>query len=305
MEDELHTARDLFAQAAELPGDFHQAEISLDFMDIALDIDHSLKKAESLLEKEKHQQALSTLNEAENELKNFNGTAVNHLIEKISTSRESIKLAQLEKLLNSEPDMEQLKSLLWESDELSAGEAAEMTESIREKIVSYTFSHASEQLNSNQFNDAQFLVEDGLKYAPDSEKLKSLKATIEKEQTAFENAQVQRIEQAVNTAAKDEQLNETDAVEILSIEVKEDNQGNLIVSGEVESVATIPIETIQAEYTLSTQEGTVILSNEVYVYPEKLFPGEVGRFEFTHFDTGQQKEAPVAEIDKVTWYTNE
>lgn len=146
-------------------------------------------------------------------------------------------------------------------------------------------------------------MEDGLKYAPDSEKLISLQTTVEKEQTAFETAQQQRIKQAVNAAAQDQQLNETDAIELLSAEVEKNEQGDFVITGEVKSVATIPVHSILVEYSLLNGNDTEILSNEVYVYPDKLYPNENGEFEFTHFDISEDTEDLQVEIDTVTWYT--
>ncbi|MFC3039917.1 zinc-ribbon domain-containing protein [Virgibacillus xinjiangensis] len=304
-EGELHTARNSFAEAAELTSGFPQAEISLQFMDIALKIDHSLKKADKLRENNEFQQALSVVNEAENELKNYRGSAVDQLLEKISTERETIKTAHLSERMKEEPDIDQLKLLLWEAEDLTGKEGADMAASIRDKIIAFTFSNASKQLNNYHFNDAKLLVDDGLKYAPASEKLRSLKTTIEKEQSAFENARIQRVEQAINTAAQDDQLNEKDAVKLLSVQAQKDGEGNLKVSGEVKSVATVPIGSIQAEYALITGDNEEIFSNKVYVYPEKLFPGEKGEFEFTHYEAGLQNEKPDVEVKKVTWYTDD
>lgn len=124
---------------------------------------------------------MSLINEAESSITNYNGEAVTQLIDKLTAKRGSIKLAQLEQKLSQDPGIDDLKVLLWEADAIQSDEADEMMTSIREQIVDYIFSKASEQLNNNQFSDALLLVEDGLKYAPDSEKLLSLKTTIDKE----------------------------------------------------------------------------------------------------------------------------
>src|SRR5699024_5797123 len=142
--------------------------------------------------------------------------------------------------LNSEPNIDDLKSLLWETEAINNDESMEIAESIRTKIVDFIFSKASEQLNNNQFSDAQILVEDGLKYVADSEKLLSLKTTIDKEKTAFETAQQERIEQAINMAAEEHEVNQSDAVKLNSVKLKKDDQEKLVVKGEVNSIATIP-----------------------------------------------------------------
>src|SRR5699024_8342794 len=125
------------------------------------------------------------MSEAESSLKNFQGTAVTQLVNKIITKQDQIKVAQLKNELSSDPDINLLKNLLWEAEEIKNDSAEDIAKNIREQIVDYTFSMASEQLNNNHFNDAQTVIEDGLKYVPDSEKLQSLNTTIEKEKIAF------------------------------------------------------------------------------------------------------------------------
>ncbi|GAB3068409.1 FxLYD domain-containing protein [Virgibacillus ainsalahensis] len=305
MKEDFVAAKDLFAEALNKKDNFDQAETSLGFADEALQIQTALDKTDKLLEKQDFQQALSLVNEAENNLNNYNGTAVNQLIDSIVQKRETIQISQLNNILEKEPDIDELKILLWEADDINNKEAKNITSNIRNQIIEFSFSEASEQLNNKQFNDAQILVEDGLKYAPDSEKLQSLKTTIEKEKTAFETARQQRIEQAINTAAKEQQLNETDAIEIVSATIDKDEQGNFAVKGEVESVATVPIHSIQIEYSILNENGTETLSNKVFVFPDRLYPGESGKFEFTHFDIGEQSNNLDVEVNKITWYTNE
>ncbi|OZU90488.1 zinc ribbon domain-containing protein [Virgibacillus indicus] len=296
-------ARDSFAKALDNKSNFSNAATSLNFADKALSIEASLKEAGTFLEEKDYQQALSLIKDAESELKNFNGSAVNLIIEDISAKRDSIKIEQLLDTLEHKPNIDDLKILLWEAESIKNEEAENITSEIRNQIIDYSYSKASEQLKNKQFSDALIIVEDGLKYAPNAEKLQSLKTTIDKEQVAFETAQEQRIEQAITTAAEEQQLNETDAIELVSVNIENDQQGKLAVKGEVKSVATIPINSILIEYSLMTKNGTEVLSNEVYVYPDKLFPEESGNFEFTHFDLDEQGKNLDVEVNKITWYT--
>ena len=204
--------------------------------------------------------------------------------------------------LDNEPSMDDLKVLLWEADSINNEEAQKITNEIREQIINYTFSKASEKLSANQFSDAKVRVNDGLKYAPTSEKLQSLLTTIDKEKVAFETAQQERIEQAINTAQEEQELNETDAVKLTSVSVKANEQGKLTVNGEVESVATIPINSVSIEYALVTKEDKEILSNDVYVFPDTLYPGEKGKFEFTHYDIDDKRDLET-NVKKIKWYT--
>ncbi|RYG74005.1 zinc ribbon domain-containing protein [Lentibacillus lipolyticus] len=304
MEGNYTEAIDSLEQSLSHDHSFQQAKDALQFVQKAASIKKDMKQASDLLEKKEFQNALSLVNEAENGITNYNGEAVIQLIDHITTKRNSIKLAQLKQKLSQNPGIDDLKVLLWEADAIQSDEAAGIASSIREQIVDYIFSKASEQLNNNQFSDALLIVDDGLKYAPDSKKLQSLKTTIEKEKTAFETAQRQRIEQAISSAEKEKKLNENDAIELVSVSAKRDKQGKLTVQGKVKSTATIPVNSILIEYSLLTNDES-FLSNEVYVYPDTLYPDDVGEFEFTHYDIDRNTNNISINVDQVKWYTDQ
>src|SRR5690625_1469418 len=300
---EFLSAKEYFEQALTQKDNFYQAEVSLAFTKHALEIENYLNESSIHLDDNNFQEALSLVNEAENLLKNYHGQAATEMIHKILSYRNEINIEQINNQLEDQPTIETLKSLLWEAEKNNNDEADELTNQIRTQIIDYTFSKSNEKLNNNQFNDAQILVEDGLKYATDSEKLLSLQTTINKEKTAFEIAAQQRIEQAIHMAEEDRELNEQDAIKVEKVNVDWDDQDRLVVKGEVTSVATIPVHSILIEYTLMNRD-TDLLTNKVFVYPEKLYPDETGKFEFTHYDINQRIKNIQININKVTWYTD-
>ncbi|WP_390292867.1 zinc-ribbon domain-containing protein [Virgibacillus kekensis] len=305
MDGKYDEAEDLLHSALEQNKHFSQAEVALSYVQKAIQIENSLSEAKEALAQQKFQEALTLINEAEKELKNFNGDAVKPLISNITAHRNTVKIEELKYRLQQKPSIDDLKTLVWEAEAIKTDQGKEITADIRNQIVDYTFSKASEQLNDKQFADALLIVEDGLNYAPESEKLLSLQTTIEKEKIAFETAQRQRIEQAISSAEKERKLNENDAIELVSVDVSSDEQGKLVVKGKVKSVATIPINTILVEYSLLTKTGTEFLSNKVYVYPDTLYPDETGEFEFTHFDIDQKGKDITIKVDKIKWYTDQ
>lgn len=304
LEGEYAAAEDLLEEALRLKSNFPQADTSLLFTKKALAIQSALKEAESLLLENDYQGAIAIVNEAENDIQHFYGPAASDLIAVIMTQRNEVKMAQLTEMLQNDLSIDDLKLLLWEADTIDEQNAEEIAQSIRNQIIDYTFSKASEQLNDNHFNDALLIVKDGLKYAPDSEKLQSLETTIHNEQISFETAQQERLEQAMNMAMEEQEMNESDAVDLLEIAVDYDEQDNIIVKGEVESVATVPINSIIIDYTIGNKNGTEIISNEVFVYPDRLYPEESGNFEFTHFDIDENSQNLQIEVNKITWYTD-
>ncbi|MFA1818738.1 zinc ribbon domain-containing protein [Virgibacillus oceani] len=301
---EYTAAEQLFEEALHLKSNFPQGDISLLFTKRALGVQSTLTEAEDHRLDNNYEEALSIINDAENNIQNFYGLAVSDMISKIISQRNDVKIDQLEEVLHNDPSIDDLKILLWEADAIDEEHAEDIAHSIRSQIIDYTFSRASEQLNEKHFNDALLLVEDGLKYAPDSEKLQSLETTINNEQASFESAQEERLEQAMNTALEEREMNELDAVELLEMTLENDEQDNIIVKGEVKSVATVPINSIIVDYSLLNKDETEFVSNEVFVYPDRLYPDEKGNFEFTHFDIDENRQNLQIEINKITWYTD-
>lgn len=304
LDDNYQKAKDSFSDALTYKDNFYEANIALDFVEKVLDIKDDLEVAIKHQENHQFKEALSMIGAAERTLRNYHGAGVNNLIDQIIIQRNHVKVEQLKSLLDEQPNIDELKNLLWESEAIKNDDAEEITLNIRNQIVDYTFSKASEQLNSKQFNDAQILVDDGLKYASNSEKLLSLKTTIEKEKTAFEMEQQQRIEQAIHLAAEEQQMNKEDAVKLNFVEIDSDEQGNWIVNGEVTSVATVPINSALIEYSLLTKQDDEILSNKVYVFPDTLYMNEEGKFEFTHYDIDEKLKNIKVNVNKITWYTD-
>ncbi|AIF43923.1 zinc ribbon domain-containing protein [Virgibacillus sp. SK37] len=303
MNSNYEQAKSFFEQALQHKKNFNQAEISLHFMDIATQIESTLEEVSNLSEKNNYQEAVSLINESEKKLQNFKGPVVKHVITVIAEKRNQIKIEQLNSTLDKNPSIDELKILLWEAEDIKNEEAEQITSEIRNQIIDYTFTKASEQMMISHFNDAAAIVQDGMKYAPDAEKLKSLQTTIDKEQTAFETAQQQRMEQAINMANEEKQVNKDDAIKLLSVTSESDHQGNLVVKGKVKSVATIPIHSILIKYSLLSEQNEEILNNEVYVYPDKLLPNEEGKFEFTHFDVDAPAKDFTIQVNNITWYT--
>src|SRR5699024_3371874 len=134
----------------------------------------------------------------------------------------------------------------------------------------------------SHFNDALLIVKDGLKYAPHSDKLQGLQQTIEKEKVAFETAQQERIEQALHLAEEEQAFNEHDAVKVKHAKLTKDDQDRLVITGEISSQATVPIQSVFVEYKIVNDDGDVLETNRVFAFPEKLYPKDVGTFEFTH-----------------------
>jgi|SRR5690625_2687385 len=305
MEEKYDLAMEQLEKAIKLKPKFEHANISLDFIQVAVKINNNISRAHELVAEDNFNEALSLINESERELRSYHGEAATKLIEDLAEERNVIKFASLLSTLAAQPTIDDLKVLLWEAESIKTEEAEEVAENIRTQIADYTHSKAIELINKHQFSDARLLVSDGLKYAKTSKKLISLQQTIDKEQEAFETEQQMRIEQAIHLAEEERELNELKAVELIKASFDVDDQGALIVTGEVKSVATIPIHSIIVKYSLyHNKDDEPYVTNKAFVFPDILYPGESGEFEFTHYDIDEDINIKNIQIEKFTWYTN-
>lgn len=251
-----------------------------------------------------YQETFVIINDAKKEVSRYSGEAAIQLADQLDTSQVSIQLENLREKLEDEPSIQALQTLLWEAEGIQDPIAIEMATSIRDRIIAYSSTSANQLIQDNQFSDARTVVENALRYAPKSEKLSSLKTTIEKEKTAFEVAQEQRIELAMTAVEAEREVNKNDAVTLLNVGLEKDAQGNLVVSGKLKSVATVPITSIAIKYTIFNDKDKIIDSNEIYVYPETLYPDEEGKFDHTHFDLIDKNKIFDVKIETITWFVD-
>ncbi|MFC0522207.1 FxLYD domain-containing protein [Pontibacillus salicampi] len=299
LDGKYEKAHSYFEEAADLAGSFTAATENQHLMNLALHVEKQMDQAKKEKGNKQYQLALQTLADAENELRNLNGEVVTELVQSIANARNDTKVEQLQQIMNNEPNIEKLQSIIWQAEDIQTDEGKALTAQIKEQIISYAASHANNKLKQKQFSKARDYVEDGLRFAPESDKLQSLKTTIEKEKTAFETAQKQRIEQATNAAKKEQEMNKNDAIEVTAIDGKKNQYGDFIVKGELKSSATVPLTSISVTYTLRDENGETVHTNKVYAYPDTLFPGEKGKFEYTHYEAEDGMEISV---DQVSWF---
>ncbi|MFD2639728.1 zinc ribbon domain-containing protein [Piscibacillus salipiscarius] len=299
LEGQFNNAKDHFEQSLDFKSNYKAAQQNLEFMDIAINIQKSLNEIDKLIKAESYQQAMNLTNDIESRLKNYDGEVVNLLLSNIVDKRNEIKIEQVRSSLDEDNGIDDLKIQLWQIESIDSEDADKLENQMKERIVNHSFNRANKELNENQFSSALAIVKDALRYVPDNEKLKSLKTTIEKQQVAFETEQNKRIEQALNQYEIEQENNENDAVEIKTIEAKLNDEGKITVSGELKSVATVPIYSLSVKYSLQNKDGKQILENETFLYPETLYPEETANFEYTHYDVEEEVDITV---EKISWF---
>nr|WP_263324710.1 FxLYD domain-containing protein [Neobacillus sp. Marseille-Q6967] len=212
-----------------------------------------------------------------------------------------LAVAKIKVEINNLSTVQQLSEKLSSLSSLKTNETEEVKRLILTKIVDLATKAAEEQLKEKQFTNAISTIDKGLQYAVNDKKLLSFKDRIESEQTAFEKAEQQRIEQAMEEAAQEDLMNRTAAVNVVNVTASTDDYGDLYIAGEVTNNATVPISSIKLFYTVYDLNGNVIGTDYLYVDTYYLEPGQTSTFESYHFGVYQDT---TVEITGATWQLN-
>ncbi|SFM01401.1 hypothetical protein SAMN04487943_106190 [Gracilibacillus orientalis] len=291
----------LLEHALDYKENFPSANEVIAFLNVAMEVEADFEQVETLNEQNKFEESLKIIRESEADLQKFSGDLTDQMMEQNIATKNQTLLKQATYRLNNEPTTDDLKALIWEIEDITHDQAAELQEEVHQKLISMTYQEATALLEDFQFSQALHVIEDTLKVVESSEQLESLKTTVNKEKTAFESAQEQRIEQALSAFEEEQELNESHAIELIDIQLQEEKD-NWIITGQLKSVATVPIHSILVSYSIQDKEEDSILENDVYVFPETLYPDEVGNFEFTHFDVDADYERITPKVEEITWY---
>jgi hypothetical protein len=246
-------------------------------------------------------QASKELASLKDKLNHQNGPLFTPFHKQIDDKNTGITVGTVKQELAELNSVDQLASKLSILASMPKKEASAVKEEILNKIVQFSIDEAEAELTNKQYSDAVSIIDKGLQYAINNEKLLSLKERVSQEKAAFELAEQQRIEQAMEAAAQEDLKNRTAAVEVSDFSVEVDEYGDLYLSGSVKNVATKGITAITIYYTIYDENDEAIDTGDVSVYPYELASGAVGSFEDTYY--GVHKNVSV-EIDNITWYLN-
>ncbi|PWU69022.1 zinc ribbon domain-containing protein [Gracilibacillus dipsosauri] len=298
-------ASQLLEESIQVKDNFPAAKTALQFFNKVSIIQDNFKQVEQFNQDNKYDQSLTLLKQTENVMRNYTGSLVDQLTTKTNDLRTDTMTQQIAYHLSNDPDMEDLKAIIWKVDGMEHDRAKQLAETARQNLSSITYQKATLLLKEKQFNQAISLIDDTLTYVDSSKQLESLKTTINKEKTVFETAQQERLEQAMSLVEEEKELNQNNALKEIDSTI--DIQGEkVMIKGELKSVATIPIHSIKVAYSLYSEDEKKILSNEVFLIPDTLYPQEIGQFEFSHFDIEKQylKDKLSLKIEEITWYLN-
>lgn len=304
------------AEEAALAGDYREAEKllsraiqerpgaealqeELTHVQSVLRMEKELEEVSKLLEEGSLSKADDQLSEVQTALRQENGRIYQTLVPTVNEMDSRFTLQEVNEELSKITDVDELAAKLNTLSDLNLEEAAKVREKIYEKIVNRSTKTAEAAAENKRYTEAIALIDEGLQYVSNDEKLIQLKERVQQEKQAFEQAAQERLESAMQQAAKDELRNETEALEVVDIQMEKDEFGDYKISGELKSLATQVISTISVKYDIKTQDGEVVRSESAKVYPNYLNPGSTGKFEKMYYNLEEGEY--MVEMTELEW----
>ncbi|MGM0900821.1 MAG: FxLYD domain-containing protein [Bacillota bacterium] len=294
-------AKEYLLEAQTKRPNYTVLETDLNAINEAIQYEQTLSLISEQIKKTQFSQASKELASLKDKLNRQHGPLFTPFYQQLDERNIGITVGTVKQELANLNSVDQLASKLSILASMPKKEASAVKEEIINKIVQFSIDEAEAELANKQFSDAVSIIDKGLQYAINNEKLLSLKERVSQEKAAFELAEQQRIEQAMEAAAQEDLKNRTAAVEVSDFSVEVDEYGDLYLTGSVKNVATKGITGVTIYYTLYDENDVVIDTGDASVYPYELAPGIVGSFEDTYYGVNQNISV---EIDNITWYLN-
>jgi hypothetical protein len=196
--------------------------------------------------------------------------------------------------------VDELDAKLKVANHLEGEEASALREQILAKIVAISVKDAEALLKTKNYSEALEITSKGLEIASGNEQLAALEKQINKAQTDYEKTEQQRLEHAMQQAAAEDLKNQTAAVEVVKIDSKLDELGNLTITGELKNAATRPIYSISVQFIVYDAAGKEVGKGTAVASPDYVDPGE--KLSFTSTLDGVHVENTTVVVDHATWY---
>lgn len=300
LEGKYSNAVNLLKQAEEKRPDFAALTRDLELASKAAQLQTKLDKASAQLKTQK-------LNEGEKLLKQVQATIgkrkeplFEHLQKELTANQDKLAVLRVKGELDKLSTVDELSDKLNKIKGLSGKEAVAVKAQIINKIVGLSYTSAEEKQRKKDFVGALNIVDNGLSYDSDNEKLTTYRNQIVEAKREFEEAEAERIQLAQQKAEEEDLNNRTAAVEVTDLKVMLDDYGDLSITGIVTNTATRPIYSVNIDLDIfSSFSGGYIGNAYADVSPFRLEPGESGQFSTSYYGVYEQAEISVT---NVSWY---
>lgn len=282
--------------------DYEVLEKEKEIVESIIELNEDLNDVEQKIMNEHFDDAQQDLNTIKKQVDISSSPLFVKLSYEIEQVETSVKVGAMKEEINQLSTIDELAEKLSSLYSMEIQEASEVKQQIHMKMVSISESEAEKNLEHKHFNQALNSVDEALQYVVNNEKLLSLKDRIIEEKTAFEVAEQDRINKAIQVAKMEEQLNLTKAVELVEVETNVDKYGDAYIQGSVKNNGTESVHSIVIEFQVLNENGSILDEGKTNVFPNKLKPGEVGEFEHVSYST---KEKVKVEITNISWLLEE
>ncbi|MCP2239462.1 FxLYD domain-containing protein [Thermoanaerobacterium thermosaccharolyticum] len=258
-----------------------------------------LETANKYADDKKFDLALKSISAVDKDLEGRSGEYFDMLSNLSKKYKTQVEVKQLYDDAKNKNTIDELADALSRLSYIDSPDAKNIDKLIRQKIANIAYSNANELLKDKQFNEALKVIEKAMQYDSSNAKLISFKKTIVDQKTAFENAEAQRMQQAMISAAKEDAMNRTNAVSVLNVKNYINGYGDFVIEGEIKNVATKPIYEVEIYYAIYDANGNTIGDGNTYVYPVYLSPLQKGSFSNIHYGLSN---ADHIKITGINWY---
>ncbi|WP_078382156.1 FxLYD domain-containing protein [Sutcliffiella halmapala] len=298
LEGDYGKAKEELALAIELRPRYHVLRNNLDVVNIAEEVEVELENTNTLIKSKKFDEAESELVRLREKVARLDGPLFQPIKKELSEKDTMIKVGKINNELDQLTTVEELARKLSVLSAIPSEEGKAVKEQILNRIVQITTENAEAELEQKQFTKAVSITDRGLQYAVNDKRLLSLKEKIEQTRDEFEQAEYERIERAMEAAAKEDLKNRNAALEVVKFKVEEDEVGGMTLTGEVKNVVSTTVSSITVYYNILSKDKTVLDTGFTTVYPYKLAPGDKGKFEDYYYGVF---EDVTVEIENMTW----
>ncbi|WP_010199055.1 FxLYD domain-containing protein [Bacillus sp. m3-13] len=302
LQGEYDMAKEELAGAMELRPSYHVLRNNLEVVKIAEEVNGELKEIREQIKSKKFEDAEKNLTRLREKITRLDGPLIQPLKEDVSEKDVMIKVGKINSELDQLKTVDELSRKLAVISSIPSEEGKAVKEQILNRIVQLTVEDAEEKIEQKQFTNAMTLADRGLQYAVNDKRLMSLKEKIEQSRLEFEQAEFDRIEKAMEAAAKEDLKNKNAALEIVNFKTEEDEVGGMTVTGEVKNIVSATVSSITVYYNILSKDKNILDTGFTTVYPFKLEPGKKGKFEDYYYGVF---EDVTVEIENITWVVEE
>lgn len=244
--------------------------------------------------------AESELEHLKSELSGRKEPIYDKLKEKADGYSMELTLMELSEELATLKTVEEHGEMLNVVNGLIGQEAEGLRSRIIEGIRSITMSDVDYLLKRRNYSGAMSVCDKALNWAKEDAELLALRERIKEEKEAYERREQQRIEQAMENAAEEDLINQTDAIEVLAIDKVIDEFGDMTITGKLKNKATRPIYDVKISYSVHNAIGEALGSGTANATPDYIEPGEEMTFTATVY--GVYVDDATVVIEDKTWY---